>query len=336
MFVFLVWSFFSVKTYVIKASGAVVSNDKNYIMSSYSGEITRAYIHEGDYVKEGDILFSVSSVDLDLQEIQIQGVIDEDRNKIQMFQRLENCIKNGVNEFDENDYLEKSYYYQFETYINQVAQKRLDLSSYAAYNYTDEQIEIVVENNEASIAEIYSSTLKGIADSVQQLQNEINNYQLQLASVQSGRADYPIKASTSGIVHMDTEYKEGMVVQSGASIGSIISENDTYTAIVYALANDMPLIHMGDRVDVAVSGLTQSIYGTISGTVSYIASEATVNSENNTSAFQVKIDLDSVYLISNQGNQVKISNGMAVEARIKYDEVTYFYYMLEALGVLTR
>ena len=332
----LIWSLTAVKTYIIKSSGSVLSRERNYIMSNYTGEITDALVHEGDYVGKGDVLFSVSSVNLDLQEMQISGAIEENKRKIERYEQLEECVKSGVNTFDENNSIEKPYYYQYETYMNQVSQKKLDLVTYRNYEYSDEQIEIAINNNEAAIAEIYSSTLKSIADSVQQLQTEIHNYEVQLASIKSGQAEYPITASVSGIVHMDMEYKEGMVVQAAAAIGSIVSENDSYIAQVYTAANDMPLIHVGDHADVAISGLTQSIYGTIGGTVSYIASEATVNNENNTSAFLVKIDLDSMYLISNQGNQVKVSNGMAVEARIKYDEVTYFNYMLEALGILTR
>ena len=33
---------------------------------------------------------------------------------------------------------------------------------------------------------------------------------------------------------------------------------------------------------------------------------------------------------------VDLANGMSVTARVQYDEVTYFQYALEALGVLTR
>lgn len=54
------------------------------------------------------------------------------------------------------------------------------------------------------------------------------------------------------------------------------------------------------------------------------------------SYFKVYIRPDSKYLVSKEGNKVDVSNGMAVEARIQYDEVTYFDYVQEALGVLTR
>lgn len=332
----LIWSIFAHKTYVIKSQGTVVSENRNYIMSSYTGEVIHAYVQEGDYVNKGDILFELSSDELDLEAEQISGMIRVNEEKIRQYEKLEDSIKSGVNLFDENNEADKSYYYQYETYSSQIAQKDLDLSSYLTYDYTDEQIQNVVKTNESEVAEIYYSTLKAISDSIQSLQTENASYQVQLDSINSGKDAYPITASTSGIIHMDTEYKEGMVVQAAVAIGNIVSDDTNYTAVVYVAANDMPLIHEGDPVEIAVSGLTQSIYGTISGTVSHIASEATIGSENNTSTFLVQINLDSLYLISNQGNKVNLSNGMGVEARIQYDEVTYFNYMLEAMGVLVR
>ena len=37
-----------------------------------------------------------------------------------------------------------------------------------------------------------------------------------------------------------------------------------------------------------------------------------------------------------QVQKVNLSNGMTVEARITYDEVTYFDYVLEKLGLLVK
>ena len=57
---------------------------------------------------------------------------------------------------------------------------------------------------------------------------------------------------------------------------------------------------------------------------------------NNTSFYKVTVKPDSTYLISKSGDQVDLANGMSVTARVQYDEVTYFQYALEALGVLVR
>ena len=330
------WSVIAQKTYVVKCYGSVVSVSRNFIMSAYTGEIIESNIVAGSYVEKEDVLFQISSTDLDLQAEQLEGAILINQEKIAQYERLEECVKNGVNMFDENNEADKIYYYMYETYLSQIEQKEIDLSAYRSYNYSDEQIAGVVIGNEAAIAEIYYSTLRSIVDVIQNLETEIANYDVQLSAVYTGKSAYPVFASASGIVHMDTEYKTGMVLQAGTAIGTIVNENDAYYVMVYASANDMPLIRPGDPVDIAISGLAQSVYGTINGTVSYIASEATMDQESGSSAFMVKIDLDSVYLVSNKGNKINLSNGMAVETRIKYDELTYFDYVLESLGLLTR
>ena len=40
--------------------------------------------------------------------------------------------------------------------------------------------------------------------------------------------------------------------------------------------------------------------------------------------------------MSRSGDKVDLSNGMSVTARVEYDQVTYFEYAMEALGVLFR
>ena len=43
-----------------------------------------------------------------------------------------------------------------------------------------------------------------------------------------------------------------------------------------------------------------------------------------------------VAVMSRSGDKVDLSNGMSVTARVEYDQVTYFEYAMEALGVLFR
>jgi multidrug efflux pump subunit AcrA (membrane-fusion protein) len=140
---------------------------------------------------------------------------------------------------------------------------------------------------------------------------------------------------------MLSAYKTGMVVQAASPIASIASEMDEYTVSAAVAAADAPLVRVGDSVDIAVSGLTQSIYGTITGKVESIDSDITMpqstGAEGSSSPyFGMKILPDTDYLINKSGDKVDITNGMTVEARIKYDEVTYFDYVMEALGALTR
>ena len=88
-----------------------------------------------------------------------------------------------------------------------------------------------------------------------------------------------------------------------------------------------------------MDGLIQSVYGNIYGVVEQIDSNVTTkeNSEGeSTPVFKIRILPEVNYMVSKSGRKVNLANGMTVEARITYDEVTYFNYVLEKLGLLVR
>ena len=332
----VIWSINTPKTYVIKSSGTVESTNKNYIMSAYTGEISQMNISEGSYVEKGDILFTVKSTDLDLQEEQITGQIDVYTANVEQLKKLEKSVMDGKNYFDLSNEEDRQYYNQYEAYMSQIGQNDIDTSTYKNYGYTDAQIEAELEKNNAKISEIYYSTLKGINESIQQYENEIDKLEIQKNAVAGGQSEYQITAAASGIVHMMNDYKEGMVVQAAGAVGSIASENDEYIVTVYLGVNDRPRVNPGDEVNIEVAGLAQNVYGNIHGTLVSVESDITSSQDGKETYFKSKIKVDEPYLISSKGNKVNISNGMAVEARIIYDELSYFDYFLESVGILTR
>ena len=332
----VIWSINTPKTYVIKSSGTVESTNKNYIMSAYTGEISQMNILEGSYVEKGDILFTVKSTDLDLQEEQITGQIDVYTANVEQLKKLEKSVMDGKNYFDLSNEEDRQYYNQYEAYMSQIGQNDIDTSTYKNYGYTDAQIEAELEKNNAKISEIYYSTLKGINESIQQYENEIDKLEIQKNVVTGGQSEYQITAAASGIVHMMNDYKEGMVVQAAGAVGSIASENDEYIVTAYLGVNDRPRVNPGDEVNIEVAGLAQNVYGNIHGTLVSVESDITSSQDGKETYFKSKIKVDEPYLISSKGNKVNISNGMAVEARIIYDELSYFDYFLESVGILTR
>ena len=305
-------------------------------MSAYTGEINTIDIEEGSYVEEGDVLFTVKSTDLDLQEEQVKGQIDVYNENISQLRKLERSVMDGENYFDINKDADRQYYNQYEAYMSQIEQNDIDTSTYKNYGYSDAQIEAELMKNNAKVSEIYYSTLKGINESITQFENEIDKLSVQNEAISSGQSEYHVLANTSGIVHMMTDYKEGMVVQAGSAVGSIANENDEYSITACLGVNDMPRVKVGDDVNIEVVGLAQNAYGNIKGKLVSIDNDITTTQDGKQTYFKAKINIDTPYLISNKGNKVNISNGMAVEARIIYDELSYFDYVLEALGVLTR
>ena len=249
---------------------------------------------------------------------------------------LEKSIMDGKNYFDITKDSDRQYYNQYEAYMSQISQNDIDTSTYKSYGYSDAQIENELKKNSAKISELYYSTLKGIDESITQYRNEIEKLKIQNDAVSNGQSEYAVEAGTSGIVHMISEYKEGMVVQAANAVGSIANENDQYIVTAYLSVNDRPRVNIGDDVNIEVSGLAQNTYGNLKGRLVSVDNDITASQNGEQTFFRSRIEIDKPYLISSKGNKVNISNGMAAEARIIYDEMSYFDYFLESLGLLTR
>ena len=330
----VVWSTKNYRTYVSQNSGSVQAANKTYIMSSYSGSITELNIAEGSYVNEGDLIAHIKSTDLDMQQDSLQSQLDIYKKQKSQYEKLVKSIQDDKNYFSETDIDDQPYYYQYETYKSQVAQKAFDASPYQAAGYSDEQIKALMEQNQSEVEALYYSTLQSISASLTSVQSNIDNLQSQMDALNTGANDYYIYAPTSGVIHMDTPYKVGMVLSAGTPLATVASENSDLEVVAYVTLNDRPLLHVGDPCKIAITGLSEYSYGTLTGTVTSIDSDVTASSSG--SYYKMTITPDSTYVISNSGDKVDLSNGMSVTARVEYDKLTYFEYAMEALGVLFR
>ena len=330
----VVWSTKNSRPYVSQSSGSVQAANKTYIMSSYSGSITELNIAEGSYVNEGDLIAHIKSTDLDMQQDSIQSQLDIYKKQKSQYEKLVKSIQDDKNYFSETDIDDQPYYYQYETYKSQVAQKAFDASPYQAAGYSDEQIKALMEQNQSEVEALYYSTLQSISASLTSVQSNIDNLQSQMDALNTGANDYYIYAPTSGVIHMDTPYKVGMVLSAGTPLATVASENSDLEVVAFVTLNDRPLLHVGDPCKIAITGLSEYSYGTLTGTVTSIDSDVTASSSG--SYYKMTITPDSTYVISNSGDKVDLSNGMSVTARVEYDKLTYFEYAMEALGVLFR
>ena len=330
----VVWSTKNYRTYASQSSGSVQAANKTYIMSSYSGSITELNIAEGAYVNEGDLIAHIKSTDLDMQQDSIKSQLDIYKKQKSQYEKLVKSIQDDKNYFSETDIDDQPYYYQYETYKSQVAQKAFDASPYQAAGYSDEQIKALMEQNQSEVEALYYSTLQSISASLTSVQSNIDNLQSQMDALNTGANDYYIYAPTSGVIHMDTPYKVGMVLSAGTPLATVASENSDLEVVAYVTLNDRPLLHVGDPCKIAITGLSEYSYGTLTGTVTSIDSDVTASSSG--SYYKMTITPDSTYVISNSGDKVDLSNGMSVTARVEYDKLTYFEYAMEALGVLFR
>lgn len=331
----LIWSMFAHKAYMVLANGTVTSSESNYVMPSYTGEIKETFMEEGKLVSEGDVLFSVKSTDYDLQEEQLVSSKDNYEKQAAQYEKLIQSIKEDTNLFDAGNNEDTLYYSTFETYKAQVAQSEVDTTTYKAYGYTDEQIEQELIKAQDKKAELYYTALQSAENAKKEIMNQLETVESQLSAVGNGQNEYQIKATSTGRLHIFSDYKKGMVVQTASPVATITPENADTIIEAYVSTADMARIQTGDDVQIEVSGLSQTIYGNIKGTVQQIDSNVTTmeSESGNTQMFKVRILPETDYIVSKSGDKVNLANGMTVEARIIYDKLTYFNYLLEKLGV---
>lgn len=139
LIVAVVWSIKTPKVYTIQAQGTVTNDESNYVMCSYTGEILDSNMEEGVLVEAGDVLFTIKSTDYDLQQTQLEDNRKSYEEQISQYSLLIKSIKDDTNYFDETKADDGLYWSLFETYKSQVEQNKVDVSTYQAYGYTDEQ-----------------------------------------------------------------------------------------------------------------------------------------------------------------------------------------------------
>ena len=209
-----------------------------------------------------------------------------------------------------------------------------DASPYQAAGYSDEQIKALMEQNQSEVEALYYSTLQSISASLTSVQSNIDNLQSQMDALNTGANDYYIYAPTSGVIHMDTPYKVGMVLSAGTPLATVASENSDLEVVAYVTLSDRPAAPCGrplqDRHHRPVGVFLR-------------------HPDRHRDLHRQRCDRQLLRLLlqndhhpgqhlrhQQQRRQGRSSNGMSVTARVEYDKLTYFEYAMEALGVLFR
>ena len=333
----IIWSIRTPKIYTVKAQGVITNENSNYVMATYTGQIEECNLEEGKLVNEGDVLFSVKSTEYDIQEVQIKENRKVYLLQIEQNQKLVKSIKEGKNLFDQSKPEDSFYYSAYENYKSKIEQSKIDVNTYKEYGYTDAQIEAELLKNQKKIDELYYSTIQSAEISIEQANQQIATLEAQLIAIKEGKRNYQVKATATGTLHMLENYKKGMMVQATTAVATITPENAKPVLEAYISTSDMARINKGDSVEIAIDGLSQAVYGIIKGKVSQIDSNITTRQTkdgHSAQSFKVLIDVEENYLVGKNGHTVNIVNGMTAEARIQYNKITYFNYVLEKLGFI--
>ncbi|HIE35459.1 MAG TPA: efflux RND transporter periplasmic adaptor subunit [Campylobacterales bacterium] len=90
IFLMLISSIFAAK---IKLSGTIISDDTKMVASRFMGFVKKVYVDEGDYVKKGQLLYTIDSKEIDLAKSQVELMIQQATLAVQMNENMLNNVK---------------------------------------------------------------------------------------------------------------------------------------------------------------------------------------------------------------------------------------------------
>lgn len=151
------------------------------------GVVDEIHIQDGEYVENGEIIFSLRSDKLKIQKDDLNEKLKKAKDQKEYLIQLEDCIKNKKNTFQNNE-IEGYFYVQVEKYLSQIRNIEMGISlsetDTLAYQKNDlkdlfnaMRNEITLDTNHTyySQLELYKIKLADYQNEIDQLQELLNN-----------------------------------------------------------------------------------------------------------------------------------------------------------------
>ncbi|HEM4087987.1 TPA: HlyD family efflux transporter periplasmic adaptor subunit [Streptococcus suis] len=154
------------KNYIVKARGTSVITGTEYVSALSNGKIVTLHKKEGDSVKAGEVILSLSSGQEGLQTESLTKQLEKLKAKESLFQKYEQSLNEKVN-YMANSGEEQEYYGKAEYYLSQLRSE----------NYND-------GSQYAKLQEEYTKLNKLVVEK-SQLETDLSSYQSQLANLEA-------------------------------------------------------------------------------------------------------------------------------------------------------
>lgn len=185
------------KNYIVKARGTSVITGTEYVSALSNGKIVTLHKKEGDSVKAGEVILSLSSGQEGLQTESLTKQLDKLKAKESLFQKYEQSLNEKVN-YMANSGEEQEYYGKVEYYLSQLSSE----------NYND-------GSQYAKLQEEYTKLNKLVAEK-SQLETDLSSYQSQLANLEAELATLSVQETAE--TNSDSETNSSSTASSPNSI----------------------------------------------------------------------------------------------------------------------
>lgn len=311
---------FTYKTEVVRTSSIITTLNKTNIQSPIQGQIGKIYVSNGDYVKEGDLLFEMDTTQIDSSILSLETKCSYIQEYINNYNLMINILNNvNVDTLDGlyNPFETGQLFYEFKNAIKEIK------------NVVESENVTLVDSRKNIIEQYISSYYNTLF----QYEYELLGNQSQIEGYEEMKKTYFIYATTDGYVNFNSNVSENNVIDS--SVVMTISEEltvDNSIVDTYITAEHRSFLDINNEVEITVAGLSQAKYGLLTGKVVDISDDVIIDKDGN-ALYKVSIKPDSIELKKNN-KVIKLVNGQICEIRIKYESVSWMTWALTKMGIL--
>ncbi|MFG1477071.1 HlyD family type I secretion periplasmic adaptor subunit [Xanthobacter sp. V4C-4] len=189
--------------------------------------------------------------------------------------------------------------------------------------------EIAAAEAELRLAQVRSDTAARAAGSLAEIQGELSTLAERRTAAEHQLAEVEVRAPQGGRVHELAVHARGAVVQPGGVIMSLVPSGDVLVAETRVAPGDIDQVRLGAPVFLRLRAGNQRLLPAVSGTVTRVAEEVSVDTRTGQSFYTVRTALDAA--TGAALGDLKLVSGMPVDAFITTGSRSPAAFMLEPL-----
>ncbi len=304
----------------VQGSGIVRPvTEKTELKSSVNEFIDSVYVHEGDFVKKGDIILSFRTNNSDYKINYQSSRLNDYQAQLSDLSFLSKgeCPSNFKSPVRNQEYIyftkKKS---ELETLYNQAEKeyKRnknlFDKKVISEEEYDKYYFQYISRQNE--LASLIQNQLSAWQTDLNSFRNSYNEMSTAMKQEVKDKEMYIVRSPVEGTVDQFSGIYKGSAIQVGQSL-AVISPDSTLYMEIYVTPRNIGFMSVGMPVNVQVESFNYNEWGTIPGKVKDISSDFLTDNQGN-SFYKVKCQMDRDYLQLKNGRIGKLKKGMTVSA----------------------
>lgn len=177
-------------------------------------------------------------------------------------------------------------------------------------------------------------TLVQLDDSTKLNEQKIDELKTNIETLKFNIDKSTVKATIDGVVNIKNDIAKGQLAPIGQEVLAVIpQDNSQYKVQLYVSNKDIAGMKIGEKIKYHFEALPYKEYGELNGTITDIATDATVDQKTGVSYYLVESEIENKPLFSYKGEKGELKIGMTCEAQVITKQKKILYYLLEKINL---